>query len=198
MTGQAVPEPIICEPFPIPGHLRRVYGIAVVGDCVAAVWLAYDSENDRAFTYSEYRRSNTERPAVHVQAIKARGDWPGRMIGSAELLGVYRSLGLRVSAAGSVEAHEALSRLYSKRLQVFRTCEKLIGELAEGAPGPMMAAVTVAVAGLSIAELRPRERWSREMIGIKPEPRHKTQYDPFRELYAGSETPLRSDAPRRR
>jgi hypothetical protein len=198
MTGQAVPEPIICEPFPIPGHLRRVYGIAVVGDCVAAVWLAYDSENDRAFTYSEYLRSNTEHPAVHVQAIKARGDWPGRMIGSAELLGVYRSLGLRVSAASSVEAHGVLLRLSSKRLQVFRICQKLIGELIEGSPGPMLAATAVAVSALGVAALRPRDQWDRSMIGIKPEPRHKTQYDPFRELYAGSETPLRSDAPRRR
>jgi hypothetical protein len=191
---------VVCEPFPIPGYFRRVYGIAIAEDYVAGVWLAYDAEHDRAFAYSEYCRSSTEHPAVHAQAIKARGDWPGRMIGPTELLGVYQSLGLRISPASNVETatQETVSRLSSKRLQVFRTCQKLIGELVKGLPGPILTAAICAVSGLAIAALPPRAQWDRSMIGLKPGPRHKAEYEPFRELYAGTEPPLRSDASPRR
>ena len=186
---------VVCDAFPLPAYFRRVYGIAIAEDYVAAVWLAYDEEHDRAFAYSEYCRSSAEHPAVHTQAIRARGNWPGRMIGPTELLGVYRSLGLRISAASNVEAatNGVRSRLSSKRLRVFCTCPKVIGELG-GTPGPALAATKCAGSALGIAELRPRDQWTREMIGIKPEPRHWAAHDPFKELYARIEPPPRSNS----
>ena len=198
MTTATDTDGVVCDAFPLRGYFRRVYGIAIAEDYVAAVRLAYDEEHDRAFAYSEYCRSSAEHPAVHTQAIRARGNWPGRMIGPTELLCVYRSLGLRISPVSNVETatQETVSRLSSKRLQVFRTCQKLIGELVEGTPGPALAATKCAGSALGIAELRPRDQWTREMIGIKPEPRHWAAHDPFKELYARIEPPPRSNSPR--
>jgi hypothetical protein len=200
-----MPQPITVEPFPIPGYYRQIYGIAIDRDRVAAVWLAFDDERDVAFAHSEHSRSRQAHPAVHAQAIKARGRWPGMLAGwgsaeveGEELLRTYKNLGLLLSAATNVGkvAENMWARLKSGRLLVFRTCEKLINELS-GLPGPLMCATACAVSGLGIAALRPREQWSCELMGLPPEARHKAQYEPFRELYAGIEPPPRSNAPRR-
>jgi hypothetical protein len=199
-------EPIVVEPFEVPGHCRRIFGVAIERDRIAAVWIAIDDERDVAYSNSELCLVGAVPPAVFVQGVKARGAWPGVLVvgGSAQaeaevLLRTSRDLGLKLAVLHSPEAgmRELLVRLSSGRLKVFRTCARLLEEF-RGAPGPTMAAAACAVSGLATAALRPRDQWSREMIGIKPTVRHKTQYEPLRELYAGSETPLRSDTSRRR
>ena len=83
LLGSGVVYPLnesdICvEPFKIPEHWARVYGFdpAAVG-VAAALWGAVDPDTETMYLYSEHYRKEAE-PAIHAQAIKARGNWiPG-------------------------------------------------------------------------------------------------------------------------
>jgi hypothetical protein len=177
---------VICGPFPVPGYFRQIYGIAVARDYTAAVWLAIDDERDVGYIHSELCLSGAAPPAVFVQGVRARGSWiPGIALANEEILGAYRRLGLKLSVLNNHEAGicEARSRLASGRLRVFRTCQRWIEEYDGSTSGPLFAATACAVSGLTDAALRPRELWDRTMIGAKPEPRHRADYDPFRKLY---------------
>ena len=125
---------IACEPFRIPNYWPRVYALDVGWNRTAAVWAAHNDQADVVYIYSEYYRSQAE-PAIHADAIKARGVWiPGVIDPSARgrsqvdgvrLIDTYANLGLALQMAdNSVEAGllAVWQRLSSGTLKVFDTC----------------------------------------------------------------------------
>jgi len=136
-----VPEGAIAiEPFEIPKHWPRSYGLDVGWNKTAAIFGAYDRETDTGYLYSEHYQGEVE-PAVHVAAIKARGRLPGAIDPAAKgrsqldgrkLMQEYREQGLElVEAANAVEAgiFATWERFSTGRLKVFRTCQNLLSEL---------------------------------------------------------------------
>lgn len=136
-----VPESsFVCEPFEIPKHWPRAYGMDVGWNKTAAVFGAYDSEADVAYVYSEHYQGE-EAPAVHAAAIKARGELPGAIDPASrgrsqgdgkQLIQQYREQGLDLTeAANAVEAglFATWERLSTGRLKIFRSVQNLLSEL---------------------------------------------------------------------
>lgn len=136
-----VPEgAFVMEPFEIPKHWPRSFGLDVGWNKTAAMFGAYDRETDIGYIYSEHYQGEVE-PAVHVAAIKARGRLPGTIDPAANgrsqldgrrLIQEYRDLGLELTeAANAVEAgiFATWERFSTGRLKVFRTCQNLLSEL---------------------------------------------------------------------
>lgn len=120
-------------PFAIPDYWQRVYALDVGWRKTACLWGAYDRDSDIVYLYSEHYRGEAE-PAVHANAIKARGDWiPGVIDPAAQgrsqhdgtrLIESYRALGLHLNVANNaVESGilEVWQRLASGRMKVFST-----------------------------------------------------------------------------
>ena len=131
---------IVCEPFIVPDHWPRVYGMDVGWNCTAVVWGAWDRESDQVYIYTEHYRGQ-QVPSVHRDAIVARGDWIPGVIdpasGSsgqrdgAQLLADYRELGLELNPAQNSREAGVLKiwqRLASGRLKIFKTCTNLLSE----------------------------------------------------------------------
>jgi hypothetical protein len=136
-----VPESeITVEPFAIPDHWPRAYGLDVGWNRTAAVWGAKDPDTGMVYLYSEYYRGEAE-PSVHAAAIKARGDWiPGvidpaaRGRGQADgrqLLQDYIDLGLDIDIANNaVESgiYRGWELLSTGQLKVFSTMTNWLNE----------------------------------------------------------------------
>lgn len=128
----------VIKPIAIPGHWRRCFGFDGGWHNTAAVWLAYDKDEDVAYLYSEYKRG--EQPIdVHAMAILARGDWiPGAGDAASReghsndtTLDLYKARGVKLRLADKsldkgVQA--VMSRLSTGKLKVFSTCQKWLGE----------------------------------------------------------------------
>ena len=71
-----VPDELIrCKPFNIPEYYRQLVGIDFgIDHPTAAVWLAYDADNDVVYITDTYKATG-ETTAYHAQAIKRRGKW---------------------------------------------------------------------------------------------------------------------------
>lgn len=136
-----VPEStIVCAPFEIPKHWGRSYGLDVGWKKTAGIFGAYDRETDVGYIYSEHYQGEGE-PAVHVAALKARGNLPGAIdpasrgrsqVDGRSLLEQYRGLGLDlVDAENAVEAGllATWERFSTGRLKIFSSCQYTIGEL---------------------------------------------------------------------
>jgi phage terminase large subunit-like protein len=136
-----IPEgAFVVEPFDIPKHWPRSYGLDVGWNKTAAIFGAVDRETDTGYIYSEHYQGEVE-PAVHVSAIQARGKLPGAIDPAAKgrsqsdgrnLMQQYRDLGLELSeAANAVEAglFATWERFSTGRLKVFRICQSLLAEL---------------------------------------------------------------------
>lgn len=79
MLGAGVIYPVpedtyLIDPFELPKHWRRVYGMDVGWNRTACVWGAYDPDSETWYLYHEYYGAQ-EKPVVHAQAIKAPGEW---------------------------------------------------------------------------------------------------------------------------
>ena len=109
-----IPEEEIREkPFPIPDHWPRGYGMDVGWNWTVAVWGAYDPDTATWHIYKEHFRSHAE-PPTHAAAIRATGDFPGRIdpaangrsqVDGKQLLQMYLDLGLKLDVApNAVEA----------------------------------------------------------------------------------------------
>lgn len=136
-----VPEAdILVDPFEIPPHYKRAYGLDVGWNRTAAIWGAVNPDADVCYLYDEYYRGQAE-PAVHASAIKFRGHWIRGVIDPAsrgrqqsdgeQLLQLYRREGLHVQpAVNAVEAglYEVWQRLSTGKLKVFRTCANFLNE----------------------------------------------------------------------
>lgn len=134
-------ESYTCDPFQVPDHYARAYGLDVGWNWTAAVWWAHDRDNDIEYIYREYIREQAP-PDVHVAAIKGANDWiPGAIDPAAKarsqvdgrnLFTEYSALGLKLHLAeNAVEAGilHVYQRLASGKLKIFRTCGKLLEEM---------------------------------------------------------------------
>lgn len=104
-----IPEDEISVPyFPIPDYWPRCFGLDVGWNRTAALWAAWDPSTGICYLYAEHYRGIAE-PAVHAEAIKARGAWIAGVCDPAarssnqrdgeKLVDLYRQLGLQLSFA---------------------------------------------------------------------------------------------------
>lgn len=130
----------VIPPIVLPKAWPRLYGFDVGFNNTAAIWGAWDRENDCIYLYSEHFLKQ-EMPPMHAAAIKARGHWIPGMIdpaargrgqdGGEALLKRYRDLGLRLIVAdNSIDDGllEVETRLLTDRLKVFSTLQNFIRE----------------------------------------------------------------------
>lgn len=126
-----IPEDEITVPyFDIPRWWPRCYGLDVGWNRTAALWCAWDPTTTIGYLYAEHYRGIAE-PAVHAEAIKARGDWihgvvdPAAKGGSQrdgeKLVELYRQLGLTMTFADNavdVGLYDTWAALSVGRLKV--------------------------------------------------------------------------------
>ncbi|WP_226018422.1 hypothetical protein [Novosphingobium sp. FKTRR1] len=133
-------ESIQVDPFPIPPHWRRCYGLDVGWNKTACIWLAIDDDTGIIYAYSEHYEGE-KKPVEHASAIKARGDWIPGVIDPASrgrsqddgerLIVSYRNESLDIAPAiNSVEAgiYELWTLLSVGRFKVFSTLTAWAGE----------------------------------------------------------------------
>jgi hypothetical protein len=201
-----VPESdIVCQPFELPAWYRRAYSLDIGWRRTATVWGAINPENDVLYVHDEYYRGQSE-PAVHAQAILARGTWiPGVVDPAAHgraqrdgesLLAIYRSLGLTnlATANNAVEAGllQVWQRLSSGRLKVFNTLQNWLaefriyrrnekGQIVKENDHLMDASRYLVLSGLERAIAKPSTLWNasdlRDIPGAS-NPMHEYEYRP--------------------
>jgi phage terminase large subunit-like protein len=124
----------------LPRHWPRIYGFDVGLNTTAALWMAHDLDTDVVYGYSEHYE-HQKLPAVHAQAIKARGHWiPGEIDPSSrnrnpkdgeKLFDTYRNLGLRLKKADNAVSsgiYTCQERLETGRFKLYSTCTNFISE----------------------------------------------------------------------
>lgn len=142
-SGAIYPVPeseILVDPFELPDWYFYSAGFDVGWNATAAVWFARDPNTGVTYLYNEYRKGRVE-PAIHAQAIRARGEWMPIAIDPAargrgqrdgeQLFQDYFDLGLDlVRADNSVEAglYQVWQALSTGKLKVFRTCVQWLAE----------------------------------------------------------------------
>lgn len=142
-SGAIYPVPeseLLVEPFDLPEYWPKAYALDVGWNCTAALWLAHDRQGDVVYLWSEYKRGQAE-PALHAEAIRARGDWLPGVIDPAsrgrsqmdgkQMLRHYADLGLcLVCAQNAVDAgiYDVWMRMSTGRLKVFRTLVSWLSE----------------------------------------------------------------------
>lgn len=130
----------VIDPIQIPAWWPRAYALDVGWNRTAAVWGAWNRDNDTVYLYDEYYVAEAP-PQVHADGIKGRGDWIPGVIDPASrgrsqkdgtaLIEEYTSLGLDLQPAiNEVEAglFSVYRRLMSGRLKVFNTLTNLRSE----------------------------------------------------------------------
>lgn len=145
-----IPESqMLVDPFPIPDHWPRSYGLDPGWNCTAAIWFAWDIDNGGAVAYAEYYKGMAD-PAIHVAAINRisgngtadKGRWmPGVIDPAAQgirgldgklLLDAYVEMGLNVTMAdnavmtGLTKTWDMLS---TRQLRVFNTLRNWRNEI---------------------------------------------------------------------
>lgn len=145
-----IPEQsMLVDPFPIPDHWPRSYGMDPGWNCTAVIWFAWDIDNGGMVAYAEYYKGMAD-PAIHVNAINKisgggnaeAGKWmPGvidpaanaiRGLDGQLLLKAYQDMGLNVTMAdnavqsGLVTCWDALS---TQQLRVFNTLRNWRNEI---------------------------------------------------------------------
>lgn len=135
----------VCNPFPIPEHWPRCFGLDFGWHHnTAAVFLAHDRDNDVIYAYGEYA-ANRKTPQVHSFEITKQGaDWmPGAFDYSAnaemaddgsKLVDLYRKAGIKhlVEAdkrSVSLGVQTILSRMEDGKFKVFSSLSKLLTEI---------------------------------------------------------------------
>lgn len=131
---------ITVKPFELPPHWPRVYGFDVGWHMTAAIWAAWDRDQDILYLYSEYYKSQAE-PAIHAAGVRARGDWIPGVIDPASrgrtqtdgtrMIDLYRDHGLLLAEAkNEVESgiYTVWERMSTGRLKVFSTLNNFLME----------------------------------------------------------------------
>lgn len=131
---------ISCDPFEVPEHFKRLYGLDVGWNNTAACWGALDADTGIIYVTSDYKRGHAE-PAIHASAIRARGPWIVGAIDPAsrgrsqhdgeQLINLYRDQGLDLALAdNAVEAgvFDVYERLSTGKLKIFKTCTQFFEE----------------------------------------------------------------------
>lgn len=143
-SGAIYPIPISeirVEPFRIPDYWPRLYGLDVGWRRTAALWVAWDRDDNVLYAYSEHYRAHTN-PSVHAHAIKARGEWiPGVIDPAARqrsqrdgerIMDEYVGLGLELyPAKNTVESgiYRCLEMFMQGRLKVFSSLTHFFDEI---------------------------------------------------------------------
>jgi len=133
-------EALLIQPFDLPVHFPRVYGMDVGWNWTGALWGAHDQDQDILYLYNNYKRGHAE-PAVHTTAIKSRGEWiPGVIDPAAnssgqkdgtKLMQEYCNLGLNLTKADNgVEAglFAVWQRMTEGKIKVFSTLASWLEE----------------------------------------------------------------------
>jgi len=68
------PDQVTCDDFKIPKYYPRAYGMDVGWNATAAIFGAWDRDNDIIYIYSEYKQGKAD-PLIHSSAIRSRGTW---------------------------------------------------------------------------------------------------------------------------
>jgi Terminase RNaseH-like domain/Terminase large subunit, T4likevirus-type, N-terminal len=132
---------LIVQPFGIPDHWPRAYGLDLGLRSTAAIWGALNRESDVLYLYREYYATDCE-PLEQVAQIRKEGDWihgvmdpvgNGRVpIDGYGLVELYRRSGLHIEPAPNlIESGilEVRQRMSSGRLKVFASLENYWEEL---------------------------------------------------------------------
>lgn len=136
-----VPESeIVVNDFELPDYWPRAYGLDVGWNRTAAIWGARDPETGVTYLYSEYYQGHKE-PSLHVEGIRARGEWVPGVIDPAargrgqrdgtQLLQQYRDLGLNLTEADNgVESgiYDVWQALSTGKLKVFKSLGNWLSE----------------------------------------------------------------------
>lgn len=130
---------IVVEPFPIPPWWPRCYGLDTGWKKTAAIWLALNPDDGVLYVYSEHYAGEVH-PAIHANAIKARGAW---MYGAADAQGVNQSDGRKIfdmyedEGLNLIKAEKRdreggilkVGQLFeANKLKIFSTCSNLLAE----------------------------------------------------------------------
>lgn len=142
-SGAIYPVPeseIVIDPFEIPPHWPRVYGMDVGWNRTAAVWGAKDRESGTLYLYAEHYYAHSE-PSDNARAIRGRGEWiPGVIDPAArgrgqrdgvQLIQDYRDLGLDVTPAINAREsgiYDVWTALISGKLKVFKSLAAWLAE----------------------------------------------------------------------
>lgn len=129
-------DDILIEPIQIQPFWKKIYGLDVGWNVTAAVWGAWNTDEDVLYLYSEHYGEKVD-PAVNSAAIRARGDWiPGEIDPASrgrsqtdgkKLFDIYQKQGLKIRKADnavSAGLTEVEMRLSTGRLKVFNTLSK--------------------------------------------------------------------------
>lgn len=132
--------------FPLPRHFKKAYGFDVGWNNTAAVWGAWDKDNDIIYIYSDYKRGGVEgedMPLIHAEGIKSRGSWIKGTIDPAsrgrnqsdgsKLFETYKKHGLKlIPAMNAVEAGilNVWERLSTGKLKIFKSCSATLREMS--------------------------------------------------------------------
>lgn len=134
--------------FRMKGWYRRAYGMDVGWNVTAAVWGAYDGDNDVLYVYDAYMKGQAD-PEIHASAIRRRnpknpnltipgaidpGSKASSQVDGRNLLQMYRKEGLLlVEADNSLEAgiHTVYGRMASQKLKIVRNpnTEQILEEI---------------------------------------------------------------------
>ncbi len=131
-------DEIVVEPFAIPTHFRKVYGLDPGQRKTAAIWAAQDPSTNIWYLYSEYYKGNCEF-AIHASAVKSRGrwiqgvaDWAGTVDDRRRVIDMYvEDHGLILTPADkAVEAglQKVWEMLSTDQLKVFSNLGNWLGE----------------------------------------------------------------------
>lgn len=190
-------DDITCDPFDIPQHFRKAYGLDVGWNRTAALWGALDSDTDILYLYSEYYRGEAE-PSAHAAAINIHGRWVPGVIDPASrgrsqhdgetLFQKYADLGLQITKAdNAVEAglFEVWQRMVTGRLKIFKTLRNTLtefriyrrdekGRIVKENDHLIDALRYLCMSGVAVASLPPVAEWSR----VREMTHHSYDYDP--------------------
>ena len=136
-------DSFIVRQVQLPPYWPRIYGLDIGWvHPTAALWGAHDRETDTLYIYSEHRQAQAV-PAIHVAAIKARGEWiPGvsETAGTSQedgkkMFDIYKGHGLKLKKAtkgpGSLESGimKIQERFSIGTLKVMESCVMLLEEI---------------------------------------------------------------------
>lgn len=133
---------ITCEPFEIPDHWARVFGMDFGWkDPTALLFAAHDRDNDVLYLYSEYAVSERT-PQQHSYDLMNRGtDWipgvydPAGKISNqkdgSKLVDLYIEAGMTLSPANNSRekgVQTTLQRMQNGKIKIFKSLTKLLSE----------------------------------------------------------------------
>jgi hypothetical protein len=136
-------ERLICDPFEIPAHWPRCFGMDFGWHNTAAIFGAHDRDNDVLYLYAEYKAGHMT-PHHHASHILNLGadwmvgayDYAGENAGQAfgeNVVDLYQKEGInnwvRAEKKVSEGLYKVLQRMETDKLKIFSTLRKTRAEL---------------------------------------------------------------------